>query len=67
MRNSSLVKIVCAENLSGLKPGTEDADYEVTRYLIVVGERSALGRRSTVRNSGRCRSENAGISSDLRE
>jgi len=36
VRNSSLVKWLCAENVTGLKPGTEAADLGDK----VVGERS---------------------------
>ena len=40
MRNSSLVKCVCAENVTGLKHGTEAKDWEVR------GERSEVGIKS---------------------
>ena len=41
VRNSSLVKWFCAEDPTGLKPGTEATDHPSVRRLVVVGERSA--------------------------
>jgi hypothetical protein len=40
VRNSSLVKWICAENSAGLKLGTEAADQVIVRDRLVVGERS---------------------------
>ena len=40
VRNSSLVKCPCAENVTGLKLDTEAADAQGPRALCVVGERS---------------------------
>ena len=62
MRNSSLVERDCAENVTGLKHGTEAGD---TSKEVVVGERSVGGEGVSARNVGAYRSENAGISSDM--
>ena len=40
MRNSSLVKCSCAENITGLKRDTETTDTTVERYGYMVEERS---------------------------
>ena len=40
VRNSSLVKWICAENSAGLKLGTEAADQAIVRDRLMVGERS---------------------------
>ena len=40
VRNSSLVKWICAENSAGLKLGTEATDQTPVRRRLVVGERS---------------------------
>ena len=40
VRNSSLVKWICAENSAGLKLGTEATDQTPARRRLVVGERS---------------------------
>ena len=40
VRNSSLVKWICAENSAGLKLGTEATDQAPVRRRLVVGERS---------------------------
>ena len=40
MRNSSLVKCLCADNSTGLKPVTEAADFVDLRIDVVVGEHS---------------------------
>ena len=40
VRNSSLVKWICAENSAGLKLGTEAADQTDPRIGLVVGEHS---------------------------
>jgi hypothetical protein len=57
VRNSSLVKRTCADNVTGLsltpKPGTE-----------VVGERRGRDEGGSVRAVGRATSEDAGMSSD---
>ena len=61
MRNSSLVKRSCTENITGLKLGTEAADLRVSGD----GRGAFCRRRSrTVRSGGACRSENAGMSSE---
>ena len=59
MRNSSLVERDCAENVTGLKLGTE------TRDLLrqVVGERRASGEGVLAKDVGVGASEDAGISS----
>ena len=64
MRNSSLVKKFCAENITGLKRATEAAGAILPRKDRAVGERSHLQRRSTVRTAGAVGSEYAGISND---
>ena len=61
MRNSSLVEISCAENVTGLKFNTEAAGYV---FNVSVGEHSVVGRRVIVRRLGRGRRENAGMSSE---
>ena len=60
MRNSSLVEWPCAENVPGLKPGTEAADV----YGSICG-RGALhaGRSMTETAYGQHGRENAGVSS----
>ena len=40
VRNSSLVKWICAENSAGLKLGTEATDQAPVCRRLVVGERS---------------------------
>ena len=64
MRNSSLVKWFCAENISGLKVVTE-ARGGISYFLryISVEERSSVGRSQIVRTGGRTGSEHAGTSS----
>jgi len=42
-RNSSLVKRVCAENITGLKPGTEASNAPFLREWCVVEEYSCRG------------------------
>ena len=59
MRNSSLVKRFCAENVTGLKHHTEATD----RRKSMVGERSVGDTRVIERISVAYRSENAGMSS----
>ena len=59
MRNSSLVKITRAENITGLKLATEALESErIGRGALYTG------RRMTGRTSGQYRSENAGMSSE---
>ena len=62
MRNSSLVKRFCAENLTGLKHSTEATDGN-NFIITVVGERSVGDTRLTERTAVAYRSENAGMSS----
>ena len=59
MRNSSLVKRSCADNVTGLKSTTEAWD----AFRGVVGERSASEEARPARTCGASRSENAGMSS----
>ena len=61
MRNSSLVKWFCAENVTGLKPATE-----ASGSGEILGGRGAFQRRGryTVRSAGAVGSENAGMSSE---
>ena len=61
MRNSSLVKRFCAENVTGLKHSTEATDSHV--FMAMVGERSVGDTRLTGRTAVAYRSENAGMSS----
>jgi hypothetical protein len=61
VRNSSLVERSCAENVTGLKHGTEAAESPLRGGLV--GERSVLRRSSIERTGGAYRSENAGMSS----
>jgi hypothetical protein len=61
VRNSSLVKRSCAENVTGLKLATEATE---TCAKHRPGRGASCDRRScTVRSSGGHRSENAGMSS----
>jgi hypothetical protein len=60
VRNSSLVKRSCADNVTGLKPVTEARDCRKT----VVGERSGSMEARSARACGATRSENAGMSSE---
>ncbi len=63
MRNSSLVKCSCAENLTGLKSITEAMAY--WRLNSGRGRGAFRRRRScTVRSSEASGSENAGMSND---
>jgi hypothetical protein len=62
VRNSSLVKRFCAENVTGLKHSTEATDWQFFE-LLMVGERSVRDTRITERISVAYRSENAGMSS----
>ena len=61
MRNSSLVKRSCADNVTGLKSRTEARDCLFRQ--TVVGERSGSIEAVPARRSGATRSENAGMSS----
>ena len=62
MRNSSLVKRACAENVTGLKHSTEAWDY--TRRCVLVGERCHSVEARPARTGGGVTSENGGMSSD---
>jgi hypothetical protein len=61
VRNSSLVKRSCADNVTGLKHTTEARD-SIRKYAMV-GERSASGEGELVRFVGVGGSANAGMSS----
>ena len=61
VRNSSLVERDCAENGTGLKPGTEVRDSGNT----MVGERRHRGEGRPARSVGVVGSENAGMSSEM--
>ena len=61
MRNSSLVKRFCAENVPGLKHPAEATDFSFRAG--VVGERSVGDTTMTERTCAAYRSENAGMSS----
>jgi hypothetical protein len=63
VRNSSLVERDCAENVPGLKHGTEAGD-DNGAIRVVVGERPASGEGVPARYVGAGGSENAGISSE---
>ena len=61
MRNSSLVKRSCAENVTGLKCITEDMDVE--QFIVLRGRGALILHRSRiVRSGGALSSENAGMS-----
>jgi hypothetical protein len=60
VRNSSLVKRGCADNVTGLKHNTETGDSRKT----MVGERSVGGEGVLVKDVGAEGSANAGMSSD---
>ena len=65
VRNSSLVKWSCADNVAGLKRAAEAADSWPPFWgLGVVGERPVLGEAGGVTPGGRCGSEDAGMSSE---
>ena len=65
VRNSSLVKWSCADNVAGLKRAAEAADPRPPcGGLGVVGERPVLGEAGGVTPGGRCGSEDAGMSSE---
>lgn len=57
MRNSSLVKRTCADNVTELKPSAEVRDY-------MVGERRDRDEGRAVSAVGRVTSEDAGMSSE---
>ena len=63
MRNSSLVKCPCAENVTGLKLVTEAAGAISDR---AVGERSHAREAAAQASRGDLGSENAGISNERR-
>ena len=63
MRNSSLVERDCAENVTGLKLGTETRDRLNLWVQLMVGERPASGEGVSARHIGVGGSENAGMSS----
>ena len=62
VRNSSLVKCSGADNVTGLKLGTEATDFELT--LGVVGERSHACEAAARASRGGVGSENAGTSNE---
>ena len=75
VRNSSLVKWSCADNVAGLKRTAEAVSF--TQYIRSafrgcvqwcgwVGERPASREAATEVSRGGCGSENAGMSSDSR-
>ena len=65
VRNSSLVKWSCADNVAGLKRAAEAADPWPSLWGSgVVGERPVLGEAGGVTPGGRCGSEDAGMSSE---
>ena len=61
VRNSSLVKWSGADNVTGLKHGTEATDSSFAR---VVGERSQGGEAAAEACRGALGSENAGMSNE---
>ena len=73
VRNSSLVKWFCADNVAGLKRTAEAVDndmvlcwrQELECWCVVgVGERPARGEAWRVTSGGLCGSENAGMSNE---
>src|SRR5438094_6592042 len=65
VRNSSLVKWSGADNVTGLKLGTEATDFAMSlRYGGVVGERSHAGEAAAEASRGGMGSENAGTSNE---
>src|SRR4029450_6801116 len=76
VRNSSLVKWSCADDVTGLKHGTEVAGFlnmarrtREASYVQAegsVGERSRASEAAGQPSGGRTRSENAGMSSERR-
>ena len=63
MRNSSLVKRVRAENVTGLKYVTEATDFMVLSHAVV-GEHSKCSEDRPARTIGALGREYAGISND---
>ena len=61
MRNSSLVKWCCAENVTGLESFTEATDFTSGR---VVGEHPVAAEAAAEASRGRVRRENAGMSNE---
>src|SRR5579864_5150936 len=67
VRNSSLVKWSGADNVTGLKHGTEATDSSSALWLTrVVGERSQGGEATAEACRGALGSENAGTSNERR-
>lgn len=75
VRNSSLVKWSCADNVAGLKHTAEAVSFtqyirESFRVLVQwcgwVGERPASREAAAEASGGGCGSENAGMSSECR-
>jgi hypothetical protein len=66
VRNSSLVKWSGADNVTGLKHGTEATDFERFRPFGVVGERSQGCEAAAEACRGTLGSENAGTSNERR-
>src|SRR5215470_5131868 len=75
VRNSSLVKWSCADNVAGLKHTAEAVSFtqyirESFRVLVQwcgwVGERPVSGEAAAEASGGGCGSENAGMSSECR-
>ena len=64
VRNSSLVKWSGADNVTGLKLGTEATDLHCLRTSGVVGERSHAGEAAAEASRGGMGSENAGTSNE---
>ena len=64
MRNSSLVKWSCAEDVPGLKHGTEARDAYVRDGVCVVEEHCVSGGSQIERTGGLYTRENAGMSSE---
>jgi hypothetical protein len=62
VRNSSLVKRGCADNVTGLKHTTEARDRRLRSFMV--GERSASGEGDLARIVGASGSANAGMSSE---
>ena len=75
VRNSSLVKWSCADNVAGLKRTAEAVSfphihahhlYGGVQWRGWVGERPAPGEAAVETSRGGCGSENAGMSSECR-
>jgi hypothetical protein len=54
--------MICAEDVTGLKPYTEITELHFIMQLVA--ERSVSRRRCSVKNAGGIRSENADMSSE---